>query len=358
VKGGVAVAARAVVLVALIVPSVFVTPGAADPVSDAKAKFAAAQETANVAAARYEDAQVRVAELEKEIDELQQQIDVREAQAAALRVAAQRRAVAAYKDAGSALEFFTIDDAPLDVARRQKLFDEANARDNAAVSRLAKVQDDLARRRTDLRARRAEQLAMLDQFRDEARRLEADLVAAQRAQAAAESAIRRAEAARAASASAPPASASPSGRATPPDAAPSGPAPVRSAAGLICPVRGPVSFVDSWHAPRPGGRLHEGVDLMAPRGTPNVAVVSGTVTMKSGSVSGNGVHLRGDNGDLYYYLHLDSYEGGARSVSQGDVIGYTGDTGDASAGAPHTHFEIHPGGGGPVNPYPAVRAVC
>jgi murein DD-endopeptidase MepM/ murein hydrolase activator NlpD len=354
VKLGVAAAAGALVFAALGVPSVSVTPAAADPVSDAKAKFAAAQKVANVAAARYEYAQVRLADLEKEIEELQQQIDLREKQAAALRVLAQRRAVAAYKDAGSSVEFFTVDDAPLDAARRQKLLDEANARANAAVSQLAKVQNDFARRRTDLQARRAEQQAMLDQFRNEARRLEADVVAAQRAQAAAEAAARRAEA----SASALPGSPRPSGGGTASATAPSGPAPVRSADGLICPVRGAVSFVDSWHAPRPGGRVHEGVDLMAPRGTPNVAVVSGTVTMKSDPVSGNGVYLRGDNGDLYYYFHLDSYEGGARHVAQGDVIGYTGNTGDASGGAPHTHFEIHPGGGEPVNPYPAVRAVC
>jgi murein DD-endopeptidase MepM/ murein hydrolase activator NlpD len=97
---------------------------------------------------------------------------------------------------------------------------------------------------------------------------------------------------------------------------------------------------------------------MAPRGTPNVAVISGTVTMKADSVSGNGVYLQGDNGDRYYYFHLDSYEGGARRVSQGEVVGYTGNTGDASGGATHTHFEIHPGGGGPVNPYPTARAIC
>ena len=97
---------------------------------------------------------------------------------------------------------------------------------------------------------------------------------------------------------------------------------------------------------------------MAPRGTPNVAVVSGSVTMKSGGISGNGVHLQGDNGDLYYYFHLDAYEGGSRRVAQGEVIGYTGNTGDASGGATHTHFEVHPGGGGAVNPYPVARGIC
>jgi murein DD-endopeptidase MepM/ murein hydrolase activator NlpD len=330
--------------VALVAASalVFAAPAPGDPVSDAKAKVAAAQKVADDAAARYEDAQVRLASLTDEIARLQQQIDGGEEQSAALRVIVDRRAVTAYKQTGSGVEFFTSADDPIDAARREKLLDEAAASDNAAVSRLARVQDDLDERRSDLEARRSDQQSSLDRFRAETGRLEADLVAAQKAQAAAEETARRAD-----------------GRdnaASPPPPPP--PAASASAGGLICPVRGFITFVDSWHAPRPGGRLHQGVDLMAPRGTPNVAVVSGTVTMKSDSVSGNGVYLQGDDGANYYYFHLDSYEGGARRVSQGDVIGYTGNTGDASGGAPHTHFEIHPGGGGPVNPYPAARAVC
>jgi peptidoglycan LD-endopeptidase LytH len=287
---------------------------------------------------------VRLASLEEEITRLRQQIDAGEDQSAALRVIVDRRAVTAYKQRGSGVEFFTTSDDPLDAARREKLLDEASARDNAAVSRLARIHDDLDERRSDLDARRSEQQALLDQFRERTSRLQAELVGAQKAQAAAEEEARRAKADEIA--------------AIPARAPAQPPTPAPSVGGLICPVRGPVTFVDSWHAPRPGGRPHEGVDLMAPRGTPNVAVVSGTVTMKSGSLSGNGVHLQGDNGDLYYYFHLDSYEGGPRSVSQGDVIGYTGNTGNASGGAPHTHFEIHPGGGGPVNPYPTARAVC
>jgi peptidoglycan LD-endopeptidase LytH len=313
----------------------FAAPATGDPISDAKVKVAAAQKVADEAAARYEDAQVRLANLSEEIARLQQQIDAGEEQSAALRVIVDRRAVTAYKETGSGVEFFTTADDPLDAARREKLLDDAAARDNAAVSRLARVQDDLAERRSDLEARRSDEQSSLDRFRAETGRLEADLVAAQKAQAAAEETARRAEG----------------------DNAPS-PPPAASAGGLICPVRGLITFVDSWHAPRPGGRLHQGVDLMAPRGTPNVSVISGTVTMKSDAVSGNGVYLQGDDGDRYYYFHLDSYEGGARRVSQGDVVGYTGNTGDASGGAAHTHFEIHPGGGGPVNPYPTARAVC
>ena len=91
---------------------------------------------------------------------------------------------------------------------------------------------------------------------------------------------------------------------------------------------------------------------MSPRGTPNVAVVSGTIRQKTGGTSGHGVWLHGDNGNLYYYFHLESYEGGPRQVSQGEVVGYVGNTGDARGGATHTHFEIHPGGGGPRQPVP------
>ena len=97
---------------------------------------------------------------------------------------------------------------------------------------------------------------------------------------------------------------------------------------------------------------------MAAKGTPNVAVVSGRVEFREGGLSGLGAYLHGDDGHLYYYFHLSAYEGGARQVAQGDVIGYVGNTGDARYTATHTHFEFHPGGGAAVNPYPSVAAVC
>jgi murein DD-endopeptidase MepM/ murein hydrolase activator NlpD len=119
-----------------------------------------------------------------------------------------------------------------------------------------------------------------------------------------------------------------------------------------------VSFIDSWGFPRATTGSHQGVDLMSPRGTPNVAVVSGEVKMMSGATSGLGVFLYGDDGNLYYYFHFDAWEGGSRRVQQGEVVGYVGNTGDASGGATHTHFEVHPGGGPAVNPYPTVAGIC
>jgi murein DD-endopeptidase MepM/ murein hydrolase activator NlpD len=124
---------------------------------------------------------------------------------------------------------------------------------------------------------------------------------------------------------------------------------------IICPVQGFSAFGDTWGAPRSGGRRHQGVDMLAPTGTPLQAVESGTVTQGTNRLGGITVSLQGDGGNRYYYAHLSAYEGVSGRVEQGQVIGYIGDTGNAT-GTPHLHFEIRPGGGVPVNPYPSVRA--
>jgi murein DD-endopeptidase MepM/ murein hydrolase activator NlpD len=127
---------------------------------------------------------------------------------------------------------------------------------------------------------------------------------------------------------------------------------------MFCPVAGPVSFIDSWGFARSGGRTHKGVDMMADTGTPTVAPVSGEVEHRGSSLGGLSWYVYGDNGDMYYGTHLSGYENqGVGWVEGGTVIGYVGDSGNA-AGSPHLHFEIHPGGGEAVNPYPATNAAC
>lgn len=145
---------------------------------------------------------------------------------------------------------------------------------------------------------------------------------------------------------------------TPPAPTPPAPTPPSANAGngMVCPVAGPRSFADTWGAPRSGGRSHEGVDMMAPGGTPLVAVESGSATFKTNRLGGNAVWVTGTSGTKYYYAHLSAWEGSSRTVSQGEVIGYVGATGNTSVN--HLHFEVHPGGGRAVNPYPYVRSAC
>jgi len=125
---------------------------------------------------------------------------------------------------------------------------------------------------------------------------------------------------------------------------------------FVCPIRGPLTFTDTWGAPRAGGRRHEGTDLMNADGTPNVAVVSGDFETHHSGLGGLSIYLHGDDGNTYYYAHLSQIVGPDRRVAQGEVIALTGSSGDATT--PHTHFEFHPGGGPAVNSYPLVRAHC
>jgi hypothetical protein len=134
------------------------------------------------------------------------------------------------------------------------------------------------------------------------------------------------------------------------------PAPSAPAGGLaVCPVA-TSNFTDSWGAGRSGGRAHKGVDMLAPRGTPVLAPVAGVVTHRGNSLGGLSFYLNGVDGNRYYGTHMSGY-GASGSVAAGTIIGYVGDTGNAK-GTPHLHFEVHPGGGNPTNPYPYVARVC
>lgn len=131
--------------------------------------------------------------------------------------------------------------------------------------------------------------------------------------------------------------------------------------GGACPVAGAVSFSDTWGAPRSGGRRHQGVDMIAARGTPIVAIYSGTIKrISTSTLGGKSIWLRAANGDEFYYAHLDGYGdiSVGQSVTEGYVVGYNGSTGNAPDWLPHLHFEFHPGGGSAINPYPLVKSIC
>ena len=123
------------------------------------------------------------------------------------------------------------------------------------------------------------------------------------------------------------------------------------------PIGGPATFVDDWWFPRytPSFHLHQGTDIFAAHGTPVRAPVDGVMRHSNGSVGGLAVYVTQPDGTYFYLAHLAGFVPGQASgqkVKTGDVVGYVGDTGNARGGAPHVHMQIHPRGGGPVNPKP------
>ncbi len=142
---------------------------------------------------------------------------------------------------------------------------------------------------------------------------------------------------------------------------------------MLFPVVGDYSYVDTFGAPRDGGRRkHKGTDIFAEKGTPVVAVAAGTVAkVAEGTTAGRYIVIDHDDGWRSYYIHLNNdtpgtddglgwvpVEGiapGAR-VEAGTLLNWVGDSGNAEGTPPHIHFELHAPGGVVLNPYPYLLA--
>lgn len=337
-----------VAALALLVPM----PGASakDSLAEAKARVEAARRSANEASQRYEEASSRYYELDGDIRRTRQTLSVLDERAAALRTVARERAVEAYK--GKKVDFSTVvaGNDVLDAVRRTELLSRVNASGDNALDELGALSEELDIREADLARRLEQQASVVDDLKSRERELYNALASAEKARKELEARIEAQNAAARASRASRAGGGGPSGRAGQIIVNPGG-------GSFVCPVQGAVAFSDTWGAPRSGGRRHQGVDMMAGYGTPLAAVVSGTITHRNSGLGGRSIYLRGSNGTTYYYAHLQSWVGGPRSVSAGELIGTVGDTGNAR-GTPHLHFEIHPGGGGAVNPYPTVRQYC
>ena len=118
--------------------------------------------------------------------------------------------------------------------------------------------------------------------------------------------------------------------------------------GYVFPVYGPSSYGDTFGAFRGDvpGNWHHGDDIFAPLGAPVLAVAKGTVfSVGWNDLGGNRLWLRDEQGNQFYYAHLSAYTPLAVNnahVSAGTVLGFVGNTGDASGTPYHLHFEIHP----------------
>jgi murein DD-endopeptidase MepM/ murein hydrolase activator NlpD len=147
------------------------------------------------------------------------------------------------------------------------------------------------------------------------------------------------------------------------------PQPIVAPSGLAIPVAGirPEQLGDTFTQARAGGRPHDAIDIMAPRGTPVIAAAEGRIEKLFFSNGGGGItaYVRSpDRAWSYYYAHLDRYAPGlaeGQQVRRGDPIGFVGSTGNASPDGPHLHFAISRMGPGdgfwqgtPINPYPLL----
>jgi murein DD-endopeptidase MepM/ murein hydrolase activator NlpD len=245
------------------------------------------------------------------------------------------------------LELLMTSESLSELATRAEILSEISQRDNAAVIEFTRTHEELERLSAEVAAKKERLAETRARLADETDRLQAafeeasddydKLLAQIRARQAAEREAAQ-EAAQAPVASAP--------------------VLPRPTGNMTCPVAGAHSFVDSWGAPRSGGRSHEGTDIMANYGTPVVAIVSGTITYSGyGGSAGNWQILSGSDGNSYWYMHNQRNIVTGGRVSVGQQIAEVGDTGNAT-GIPHLHFEYHPGGGGPVNPYPLLVGIC
>ena len=387
-----------IVLLSLIGPIVASRGVSAQDPAAVKAaqEIQAARDRADAAAQAMFDAESELDTLDLAIVESEKQLAAVEAQADSMRSNLQADAQRSFANSGSAMPLLVdLDEANASItADRQASVARGAATveldDFDTVMKQVKQQRADLERQKDVTAQAREQyeslkknaeaevvtLAEVEKQRlvdvavqrelDRQRKIRADQAAADAAAASQAAANSRPSAAMTSSASSSTGSSSGSNSSGGAAAAPQGaaaPAPVpetpppsNAGSGMACPVAGPRAFGDTWGASRSGGRSHEGVDMMSPAGTPLVAVESGSVQFKTTRLGGNSVWLNGASGTRYFYAHLSAWEGSSRSVSRGEVIGYVGATGNTNAN--HLHFEVHPGGGRAVNPYPYVRAAC
>lgn len=116
-------------------------------------------------------------------------------------------------------------------------------------------------------------------------------------------------------------------------------------------------IADTWQAPRSGGRLHEGQDIFAPRGTRVLSATNGYVyKIGENSLGGQTVSVISSGGRVYYYAHLDAYAPGLEvgdPVTTRTLLGFVGTTGNAQGTPPHLHFSVYTLGGA-INPLPLI----
>jgi hypothetical protein len=144
---------------------------------------------------------------------------------------------------------------------------------------------------------------------------------------------------------------------------------------ITFPVAGPVTYVDTFGAPRPNNRLHQGIDLMGQRLQPLLAAADGVVTwLRHDTFRGNNLVITDADGWSYHYVHINDDSPGTDDnanprewafvgdlkqgdrVTAGQHVAYLGDSGNARGLVPHLHFEIHRPDRTIINPMASLLA--
>ncbi|MEX1046364.1 MAG: peptidoglycan DD-metalloendopeptidase family protein [Actinomycetota bacterium] len=314
-------------------------------VNAAEAAIRAAHSELQRATSAHADAVARLAEIQDKIDETRTQIDGLQEKIGNLEGQLNERARTAYETGpGITLNVLLAAENFSDFSDRLTFLSSMAESDSTLIVGSEVAEEELQWRRDDLAELNEEQQRTIAELERQQATIESKLKELQERRASLAEQLREQQAAAAAAAVV---------------TGSGGGSTVVSGAGPLqaCPVAGGSSFTDSFGDPRSDGRTHQGIDLMASEGTPVAAAQSGSVSHSNSSLGGISAYVRAGNGDLTYYAHMSGYAQSG-SVSAGTVIGYVGSTGNASGGAPHLHFEYHPGGGGAVNPYSYLLAVC
>ena len=334
-------------VVAALAVALAVAAAAVVPAEASQAELDRARRRANAAAADLADAQTRLAELEQEISSLEAQRSTNQDKLTGLQSAVKDFAIQQFLHGARGDAVIELPGDVAESARAETLARIVTAGSRDAVDAYQATAEDLALVNERLRGARSEadenvvalrkRITAANAELKKLERLEAERIARERAQR--ERAAREARRPR-------------------PSGGGDGGSRIIGSGSWICPVQGSRAFTNDWGQPRSGGRRHQGTDILSPRGTPVVAPVAGSLRARTGGLGGVAFYLQGTDGNRYYGAHMDRFSGASGNVEAGTVIGYIGNSGNARGGPTHLHFEIQPGGGSPVNPYPTLRQYC
>jgi murein DD-endopeptidase MepM/ murein hydrolase activator NlpD len=309
-----------------------------DQLDAAEAELAQIQAELNRATAAWQSAVGRLDQTKAEVLQARVRIGTIERRLERIDARLENRAVAAFTNGpASTIDLLLSSDSFTDFSDRLEFLGSVAQDDVDLALEQENAQEDLRREREDLLDLSEEQAEMAEELRAIQERIDTELTRIQDRVADLTAEYRQEQAAAR-------------------ELQILGQSPDPSSPIQVCPVAGPNSFVDSFGWPR-DGHSHQGIDLIAPAGTPIVAAHPGVVSHSSSSSGGIQAYVRASSGTYTFYAHLSGYSSASGSVGAGTVIGYVGSTGNAGS-TNHLHFEYHPGGGAAINPYQMLVGVC